>query len=775
LGISGETTWRVPSLTLPVEEAPSSAEALATSDAVRLFVSRAVRVRRSFRVTGENAPTLARICTELDGIPLAIELAAARMGMLSLEQVAAGLQDRFRLLAGGERTELPRHQTLRASVDWSHGLLSDRSRTLFRRLAVFRGGFTLGAAEKVGSGAGLERVAILDLLASLVDKSLVVAEERGPVMRYRLLESVRQYALERLEEAGELDAVLDRHRNAFLALAEGVAPRLVSPEQPELLQLLDDDAANFEAALDRALETDADQALRLCIALVLWWRLRGLFPAGQRSFARAFDAAEPSRSELRARGLWGWSYLLAVGGDHRKAMPTAREALEIAEAVGDRSTIARALHVLALFQRFSDPVGSRPGLERSCELARTVDDHWCLIHATQVLAYSYLLCDEFEEGERLLQEVFPLTEDMGYVVASHWFGASMGPFARCDRDHFLERAELAVAAAREVGDPIVEAWPQAAMAHFELAQGRVEAALARLEASREHLIASGAGMALPITETVLAHARATVGDFSRARADLERVVESGGDAGHQLAQATAQLADVLRVSSEPAAAAERARAALELSARIESPRLVAWCKEILGRLAAGRREWAEAEALLHEALATRLERQLWLWMPQTLDVLAEVAAGLESHEEAARIAGVAERARANLGLVRWAPDERGFAQLERKLRAELGEDPFEIARREGAALPLDEAVTWLRRARGTRRRPPGGWESLTPTELEVVRHAAAGLTNPQIGERMFITRGTVKVHLSHVYAKLGVHNRAELAAEAARRLPALSL
>src|SRR5207302_10786686 len=122
----------------PVEEAPSSAEALAASDAVRLFVSRAVRVRRSFRVTGENAPTLARICTELDGIPLAIELAAARMGMLSLEQVAAGLQDRFRLLAGGERTELPRHQTLRASVDWSHGLLSDRSRTLFRRLAVFR-------------------------------------------------------------------------------------------------------------------------------------------------------------------------------------------------------------------------------------------------------------------------------------------------------------------------------------------------------------------------------------------------------------------------------------------------------------------------------------------------------------------------------------------------------------------------------------------------------------------------------------------------------------
>ena len=180
LGLSGETDWRVPSLSLPAETQSSTLNATAPSDAVRLFIERARKVRSDVVLTAESAPSVARICRGLDGIPLAIELAAARVRMMSIEQIAAGLSDRFRLLTGGARDALPRAQTLRASVDWSHDLLDDDERTLFRRLGVFAGGWTLDAVEEVCAGNGLDRAAILDLLGSLVAKSLVVVEEHGP-------------------------------------------------------------------------------------------------------------------------------------------------------------------------------------------------------------------------------------------------------------------------------------------------------------------------------------------------------------------------------------------------------------------------------------------------------------------------------------------------------------------------------------------------------------------------------------------------------------------
>src|SRR6516165_2636347 len=211
LGVGGETTWRVPSLSLPTELRLEPVEAVAQSDAMRLFIDRAVKVRPNFTVTSENAPAIAQICYDLDGIPLAIELAATRVRVLGVEQIAAGLGDRFRLLTGGARSAMPRQQTLRASVDWSHELLSDDERMMFRRLAVFAGGWTLDAVEGVCAGDGLDRLAILDLLSSLVDNSLVVADDRGTSVRYWLLETVRQYALDRLSESGERMSFRDRH------------------------------------------------------------------------------------------------------------------------------------------------------------------------------------------------------------------------------------------------------------------------------------------------------------------------------------------------------------------------------------------------------------------------------------------------------------------------------------------------------------------------------------------------------------------------------------
>jgi predicted ATPase len=269
--VEGETTWRVPSLSLPPELSVEPVDAIAQSDAVRLFIERALKVRPNFAVNASNAPAIAQICHDLDGIPLAIELAAARARVLGVEQIAAALGDRFRLLTGGARSAMPRQQTLRASVDWSHELLGADERVLFRRLAIFAGGWTLDAVEDVCSGEGLERMAILDLLTSLVDESLIVVDEQLTRVRYRLLQTVRHYAFDRLADARELPVLRDRHRDYFLRRAEQIAPHLEASGQSTWLDALDDDAANLAAALDHAAGSDQESALRFCVSLTVWW------------------------------------------------------------------------------------------------------------------------------------------------------------------------------------------------------------------------------------------------------------------------------------------------------------------------------------------------------------------------------------------------------------------------------------------------------------------------------------------------------------------------
>ena len=771
LGVGGETDWRVPSLSLPAERAPAPIDAVAQSDAVRLFIERAAKVRPNFAVTTASAPAIAQICHDLDGIPLAIELAAARVRVLSPDQIAAGLGDRFRLLTGGARTAMPRQQTLRASVDWSHELLTADERVLFRRLAVFVGGWTLDAVEQVCGDDRLNSYAILDLLTSLVDKSLVIADQGGAAVRYRMLETVREYALDLLGESGERVELSDRHLDFYLARAERAAPELETTGQREWLAVLDADAANLAAAIDRAAQTRPDGALRLCLALTMWWRLRGRFTLAEVAYARALDAADPEPSAPRARVLWARAWLLWLAGDYMTALQTAQESLTSAEAVEDKYAIARSLMVLGLIQIFPDPVRSRPGLQRSIDLAGEVGDEFLLAGATATLGYTYALCGEFAEGERLFNRALSITERTGNLenFAWCWNGLSLEALYRAHVERLFELAERTVTAARELGDPVTEGLAHASMATAEIAQGHPQAALARVEESRERVLASGAGMAVPLTETTLATSHAALGNLDAAKQRLEDVIETGADFGIYLASALATLAEVLREQGDAASAQAHAKRALETSERAGNPWNSASAREVLGRLATARGSWTEAEELLHDALASRAQAQVRLHLPQTLDALAEVAAGLESYEEAARLLAAAERSRADLGLVRWPPDQPRMRALTEALRAELGDEAFGAAHAEGAALTLEEAVAWIRRARGSRKRPAGGWESLTPTELQVVELTAQGLTNPQIGERMFISRATVKVHLAHIFQKLDIHNRAELTAQAIRR------
>jgi predicted ATPase/class 3 adenylate cyclase/DNA-binding CsgD family transcriptional regulator len=772
LGVGGETTWRVPSLSLPSELAAEPVDAVAQSDAVRLFIERALKVRPNFAVNASNAPAIAQICHDLDGIPLAIELAAARARVLGVEQIAAALGDRFRLLTGGARSAMPRQQTLRASVDWSHELLGEDERVLFRRLAIFAGGWTLDAVEDVCSGEGIEPMAILDLLTLLVDKSLVVVEEQPAGVRYRLLETVRQYGFDRLADAGELADLRDRHRRHYLLRAEQIAPYLEAAGQSVWLDALDNDAANLAAALDHAANSDEESALRLCVALTVWWKLRGRFALADAAYVRALDPASEELAALRARVLWARGYLLAYAGRFEEAVAVELEALEIAQRLAETSTAARALDVLGTIRMFPDPTGAREGLEQARELARSSGDDWCFVDVCQILASTLLMRGD-PRAEDVFNDGLEIIEHTGYAefAAWHWWGIGNVRQIQGRDDEALALYGRAIAVADAVGEPVSSGITHASAGILRSDRGDAERALADLGLATERSVATGAGLALPLLALSTGYCTASAGMLEEGRAALGQYLRqfANGDL-YGTALGLCALGRAELALGELGDAFDHAGGALEIAdGSLANPAHGAAARCVLAGVALGRGDPTEAERLAHEALSMLIERELAPGVPTLLDTLAQAAAALDSNAEAARILGAADRAYEGLGHARWPQEQASVDALAETLRAELGDEAVTDAIAEGHDMATAEAIAWLRRARGTRKRPAGGWESLTPTELRVVELAADGLSNPEIGKRMFISRGTAKVHLSHVYAKLGVRNRSELAALVARR------
>jgi predicted ATPase/DNA-binding CsgD family transcriptional regulator len=768
LRAEGETEWRVPSLSLLSDHAEG--EPTDASDAVRLFVERAAQVRPGFRLTPDNAPTVAAICRDLDGIPLAIELAAARLRAFSLEQVTAGLSDRLRHLTGGTRSALPRHQTLRASVEWSHELLTDQERLTFRRAGVFVGGFSMEAAERVCSGEGIAADQVLGHIATLVEKSIVQAEEHGPAVRYRLLETMRQYALERLDGAGETEKVRDRHRDFYLDFAVNIEPGLLTPRQPEFLDRLDPEAANLAVAIERASATEPVKALQLCVALTFWWRLRSLFSQGEVGFARALDAAtEPS--ELRARALWGRAYLLIFAGTFEAAFPAAQQALEAAEEIGDDSTTARVLWLLGIVRQWPDPIGCRPGLERARDLAASSGDDFALMHATQAIGMSYTMQDDYRRAKPFHEDALRIAERLGQreAIAWYWVATAIRAWFTGDMPTLRDAAENAEALALSVGDVVTESAGLLGKAAFDIETGRPRRALERGAAARDRALAKGGAFVLGAVDMGVGVAFAADGRLEEARSTLETLVgQAAGGWAYILAKAQTFLAEVARLQGDTERARTVAAEGFELAGRTGNAIVAAQVCLVLGRLAAERREWTEAQRMHHEALLVAVDRG-WPRVPRVFEALAETAAGLESYAEAARLLGVAARSWSETDVVPWPHQRDEVTALESQVREALGVEASEQALEDGRAMTTEEAVAYVRRARGKRKRPSAGWESLTPTELEVARHAAAGMTNPEIAARMFISRDTVRTHLSHIFGKLALKNRSELAGEVARR------
>lgn len=351
LNLEGESTYRVPSLSLPEPRKVVSVAALSQYEAVSLFIERARAAVPTFRVTDENAPAVAQICCRLDGIPLALELAAARVRMLGPEQLLERLDNRFRLLTGGRRNALPRQQTLRAMIDWSYDLLTDQEKAIFQGLSVFVGGWELAAAEQVCANNGIEDWEVLDVLSSLAEKSLVqVNESHVGERRYHLLETVRQYAWERLQEAGEKEASCTRHRDYFLNLAAAAEDQMQGAGSAAAIPPVRTEMDNFRAALQWSLEEPhgAEAALRLGAYLNYFWAHEGSYSEGRDWLVKALAKAEGVKAPpaWQARALAGAAWFTLIRGLPEPAQQLAESGVRAAEGCGDYDAVLQCGNVL---------------------------------------------------------------------------------------------------------------------------------------------------------------------------------------------------------------------------------------------------------------------------------------------------------------------------------------------------------------------------------------------------------------------------------------------
>jgi predicted ATPase/class 3 adenylate cyclase len=417
LRIGGETAYRVPSLSLPDPRTTARGESLIRYAAVRLFADRALAVKPSFQVTDSNAPALASICQRLDGIPLALELAAARLRSISVEELNQRLDKRFHVLTGGSRTALPRQQTLRALIDWSHDLLNPVERAMFRRLAVFVGGWTLQAAEQVCAGEDVVGDEVLDVLASFADKSLVVVEERNGTTRYRMLETMREYARERLNESDDGARVRARHLAFYLALAEEGGPALTGPSQGEWLELLDLERENLLSAhawCDRA-QHGAAMGLRLVHAIKRYWVSRGLLGLGKRVTSEALTRGGAEVRNLeRCRALFAAGQFACFMGQYAQARPYLEESLAIAHEIGDESLAASLNSTLALAALGQeDHVSARKYFGEAIVLSRKCGNKRELAASLNGLAQLDRMEGALDGADALYQQALGLVRELG--------------------------------------------------------------------------------------------------------------------------------------------------------------------------------------------------------------------------------------------------------------------------------------------------------------------------------------------------------------------------
>ena len=672
LATAGETAWRVPSLAVPDSSRSPGAGAarphlLLAFPSVQLFVERARAAQRDFALTVGNAEAVAQICVRLEGIPLAIELAAARVTALTVEQIAARLDDYLGLLTGGSRAGLSRRQTLRATLDWSHALMSVPEQLLLGRLSVFAGGWDLAAAERVCAGEGVGASQVLDLLTGLVNKSLAVFEAVTALGRaggrYRLLEMTRQYAAERLRTAGEPDRIRARHRDYFLTLAEEAEPRLQADEQE--VRRLEMESANLWAALawSEAEVPPTEAGLRLAGALWPFWSVRGEYGEGRQSLRRALERDQGSPNQgsplasARAKALHGAGALAHSQGDYSAAQPLYEESLTLRRRSGDTRGIAESLGGLGNAARDrGDYVTARALFEESQGLFRELGNRgsiaWSLsglgsmAHSQGDLTAAQAL---FEEGLGLFRE---LEEKRGVA----WSLNSLGSIAYDRGNSALAQSlyEEGLAIRRELGDRPDIAWSLSSLGDVAHGQG-------------DYASAQG------LYEESLSLFR-QLGEKRGAAWSLRCLGDVAYEQGHL----------------EPARALYSE--SLDIRKGLGDRRGIAWSLNGLSKVVHDQGEVGAARGLLEESLHHFLSLGDKRGAAESLEGLAAVLMALAAPERAVRLWGASNALREEVGTP---VPSRARVEYERRTeqaRAALGAASFAAAWEEGQAMTWEQAA-----------------------------------------------------------------------------------
>ena len=730
LGVAGEAVTRVAPLALPKPTDPL--DRMAATDAVALFVDRATLTRSDFALIEANRAAVAAICRRLDGIPLAIELAAARVNLLSAAQIAERLDDRFRLLSGGSRTALPRHQTLRATFDWSHDLLSEPEQTLFRRLAVFAGGWTLEATEAIGAGgdgrAGPGGGDTLDLLDRLVSRSLVVVEEQDGASRFRLLETVRQYATERLVAAGDMPVMRARHLAWCAALARAAEPNLTGPDQAEWLHRLAAEYDNLRAAMEwAASETDsAHELLQLAADLWRFWLVRGHWTEGREWLARALAANTATRDATMARALGAAGDLATEQGDHEAASPLLAASLELWQEVDEAEGIAKALNQLGILARARFEYDASRGLfVDALAIRRSTGNRRGMAVSLRNLGVLAFLQQDHETARALYEEALPLAREVQdkRVIASITYALAAVVAEDGDRQGALLLGKEGLGLARELGDRQLiaehllllaavtndtelvgkalsiwdalgsrDAEPRAyttlgslalAAGSYDEARGHFENALAGWRHLRDDM-----GIARLLN--MAGWAATMAGDVDGAVDLLDEAVDRTRQLGDDglLSAALHSRGEAARYAGDDATARACYEESLEVAQRSGWRRLLWWPTHGLGALA--RAEGDDDQARSHLGQAVRLCPRVGR-RPRLADCLEDLA-GLCPPKEGAVMLGAAAAFRDEAGAPLPPVRRPAVDALARAVEEALGNGAFRDALAEGRALSVDEAT-----------------------------------------------------------------------------------
>lgn len=670
LRVPGEIIWHVPVLAVPdrrisTQSATSESTPVANPqellqyDSVRLFADRARTLLPSFTVTAQNAAAIIQICRQLDGIPLAIELAAARVKLLAVNEIALRLNDSFRLLTSGSRTALPRHQTLRAMIDWSYNLLSEAECSIFQRLAVFPGGCTIDAATAVCTENGITESDVLEILALLVDKSLILVEEQNGQMRYRMLEPVRRYALEKLQHTQEAVTIQARHLAWFLQFAAAAEPALRGPDQIAWFERIEQELENIREALQWSLDHDRTAALQLSSALIWFWLKRNRFDEGRSWLEKALAQSDSAPPALRVKALYGAGFIAQNQGYNAQATEILEQSLALARKIDDKAGISNALNGLgAVAWNQGNTALARIRHSQSLEIQRAAGDRLGMTLSLSFLGNIMSNLSDFAKATELYEEALALAHELGekWLLASVLNGYGIVLYHQGSYTQARTMYEESLFYRREIGDKPSMANSLTNLGMIAVAEGNYSLATAYLEESLALLREIGWTEGSSGTLNILGEAARSLGDYTKAARYYEESVNLRRSQGN-------------------------------ISA-------TAWPLHNLGHVAKHQGDYDRATAYFVESMTIFQQRSSKVGITLCLAGLASIAGLKGQPRRAARLWSAAEALRTTINAQLEATDR---AEYDRDLATTmklLSPEEWYKAWMEGQAMPVEKAIAY---------------------------------------------------------------------------------